>query len=472
MEGQNCNKKSQQNEIQHPQVAVLMVPFPAQGHLNQLLHLAHLITSYGLPVHYAGSASHNHQAKLRLHGWESETLSKIHFHDFQIPPYSSPPPNPDPSTFFPANAEPLFDACMHLRQPISQLLQELSTKFRRSIVIFDSLMTSVIQDVKNIPKAESYVFFPISAFTIFFNTWEKIPEKPFQLDFEVPKCIPSNEGCLPPKVLNFIVQQYLLLGFEAGALFNTSRLIEGRYVQLLEKLSIDPEAKYFSVGPLNPVEKDSKIDRHICLLWLDKQETDSVIYVSFGSSTSMTDEQITELALGLERSGQKFVWVLRRADPADIFSGSEVRNPLLPEGYEERVKNRGMVIRDWAPQVQILAHPSVGGFMSHCGWNSCIESISMGVPIAAWPMHSDQPRNAILVTEVLRIGTLVRDWTHRADLVMATTIENALRRLMTSEDGKEMQKRAAELGDVVRASVAEGGTSRVEMDSFIMHITR
>ncbi|XP_021724171.1 zeatin O-glucosyltransferase-like [Chenopodium quinoa] len=472
MEDQNCSKVGKQNEVQHHQVAVVMVPFPAQGLLNQLLHLSHLITSYGLPVHYAGSASHNHQAKLRLHGWDSETSSKIHFHDFKIPPHSLSPPNPNPSTFFPTNLEPLFDASTHLRQPISQLLQELSTKLRRIIIIFDNLMTSVIQDVRGIPNAESYAFHPTSAFTKFLNVWEILPKKPFQLDFDVPKCIPSNEGCLTTKVINFLVKQHQLLGFEAGTLCNTSRLIEGRYVQLLENLSINPEMKYFAVGPLNPVEMESKNDRHICLQWLNEQEASSVIYVSFGSTTSMTDEQIMELALGLERSGQKFIWVLRRADKADVYSKSDLRNPLLPEGYEERLKNKGMVVRDWAPQLQILAHPSIGGFMSHCGWNSCMESISMGVPMAAWPMHSDQPRNATLVTEVLRIGTLVRDWAHRADLVTSATIENALRRLMASEEGKEMQKRAAELGDAVRTSVAEGGTSSVEMDSFIMHVTR
>lgn len=92
--------------------------------------------------------------------------------------------------------------------------------------------------------------------------------------------------------------------------------------------------------------------------------------------------------------------------------------------------------------------------------------------MAAWPMHSDQPKNAILVTEVLRIGTLVRDWTQHAELVMSTTIENALRRLMASKEGEEMRKRAAELGDVVRASVAKGGASRLEIDSFISYITR
>lgn len=90
----------------------------------------------------------------------------------------------------------------------------------------------------------------------------------------------------------------------------------------------------------------------------------------------------------------------RDADRGNFFAG-DVKSAGLPEGYEERIKDVGLVVRDWAPQLEILAHPSTGGFMTHCGWNSCLESITMGVPIAAWLMHSDQPKNAYLVTEIL-----------------------------------------------------------------------
>ncbi|KNA14805.1 hypothetical protein SOVF_104170 [Spinacia oleracea] len=467
MEGQNACI-----QIAPPTVAVVMVPFPAQGHLNQLLQLSHLITSYGLPVHFAGSSSHNRQAKLRLHGWGSQSLSKIHFHDFQLPPYTNPLPNPDPSIPFPTHLQPLFNASLHLRQPVSQLLEQLSCKFRRVIMIHDALLASVVQDAKILSNTESYVFVPISAFTTFFNAWSRFPEKPFLIDSESPKCVPSMDECLPFEFLHFLANQKKCLGFESGWLYNTSRVIEGRYVELFEKLLICPEKKHFAIGPVNSVEMENKNGKHICLEWLNKQQKDSVIYISFGSTTSMTDDQITELALGLEKSQQKFIWVLRKADTGDVFTSAEVRKDQLPEGYDERVKNRGMVVRDWAPQLEILGHPATGGFMSHCGWNSCMESISLGVPIAAWPMHSDQPSNAVLVTEVLKVGVLVRDWTQHAELVSSKTIDSALRRLMASAEGKEMRKRATELGDAVRASVVEGGASRLEMDAFISHITR
>ena len=476
MEGQDCSQNGNQNGQTAGQVAVLMVPLPMQSHLNQLLHLSHLITAYGIPVHFAASAIHNRQAKLRLHGWDPETSRKIEFHDLPLPPYSSPPPKPNASTRYPAHF-PIFDNAMHLRDPMSQLLQDLSNKFTRVVIIHDILMASVVQDVKLIPNAEAYSFVPISAFNMFMSTWESLSEKPFQLDSDIPTCLPHFVCSVPQEVNDFVSRQFEYQDFQSGTLFNTSRLIEGKYLELMERLPSNANRKIFAVGPFNPLQQKSESEkqRHECLEWLDKQETDSVIYISFGSTTSMTAKEIRELAKGLEQSGQKFIWVLRTADKGDVFAADEEGRPQLPKGYEERAKNRGMVLRDWAPQLDILGHPSTGGFMSHCGWNSCIESISMGVPIAAWPIHSEQPRNAIFVTEVLRIGMAVINWEHGAEqpeLVTSDTIEDVVRRLMTSTEGEKIRKRAAELGEDIRGSVTEGGTSHLEMESFINYITR
>lgn len=108
--------------------------------------------------------------------------------------------------------------------------------------------------------------------------------------------------------------------------------------------------------------------------WLDKQAPNSAIYISFGATTSLADKQIKELAIGLEESKTKFILVLRDADQGYVFAGAD-RRAELSEGFEERVAGTGMVLKDWAPQIDILGHPSTGGFMSHSGWNSCMESI-------------------------------------------------------------------------------------------------
>uniref|UniRef100_A0A2P2Q4Z3 anthocyanidin 3-O-glucosyltransferase n=1 Tax=Rhizophora mucronata TaxID=61149 RepID=A0A2P2Q4Z3_RHIMU len=235
--------------------------------------------------------------------------------------------------------------------------------------------------------------------------------------------------------------------------------------------------KHWALGPFNPVGiPEGKIakKKHSALGWLDKQARNSVIYVSFGTTTAMKDDEIKELAIGLKQSKQKFIWVLRDADEGDIFDCNNNRKALLPiEGYEDAVDGMGLIVRDWAPQLEILAHPATGGFMSHCGWNSCMESITMGVPIAAWPMHSDQPRNAVLITKFLKMGLVVKDWSDpRHEMVTSSVVEGSVKRLMASREGDEMRKRAADLGDAVRRSTGENGVSRRELDSFIAHITR
>ncbi|XP_018855827.1 zeatin O-glucosyltransferase-like [Juglans regia] len=468
------------NDLNKAEVAVVLVPFPAQGHLNQLLHLSRLLLRYNIPVHYAGTAIHNRQAMLRIHGWDpnsSVSNSNIHFHDLTIPPFLSPPPNPSAAIKFPAHLQPLFDASLHLREPLAALLRELSSKARRVIVINDSLMAYVAQDVINIPNAESYTFHSVSAFTCFLYLWDSMANiRDSEVNAKIPIDIPSLESCFTTEFIDFVVSQYEFQKWNSGFLYNTCRVVEGAYVDLMEK--IDGGKKHWAIGPFNPVripekkKSSSNIGRDKCLEWLDKQAPNSVIYVSFGTTTAMEDEQIKELAIGLEQSEQKFIWVLRDADKGDVFNG-DVRKAELPKGFEERVKETGgMVVREWAPQLEILSHPSTGGFLSHCGWNSCMESITMGVPIAAWPIASDQPRNAVLITELLEVGIVVKDWSRREQLVKSTTVEKAVKLLMASKEGYAIRMRAADLGGTVRRSMDKGGVSRMELDSFIAHISR
>ncbi|KAJ6912668.1 hypothetical protein NC651_015180 [Populus alba x Populus x berolinensis] len=373
------------------QVVVVMVPFPAQGHLNQLLQLSRLVLSYNIPVHYVGATTHNRQAKQRVHGWDPDAAASIHFHDIEIPPFHCPPPNPNAKIKFPSHLQPAFNASSHLTEPVSMLVRALSGKARKIVVIHDSLMGSVIQEARLLPNVESYIFRSVSAFAVSSLAWEQQGKNIIEDNELFPQDIPSLEG-------------------------------------------------------------------------------NSVIYVSFGTTTALDDEQIKELAIGLRQSKQNFVWVLRDADKGDVFSGEE-RRAELPEGYEDSVDGIGLVVRDWAPQLEILAHPATGGFMSHCGWNSCMESITMGVPIAAWPMHSDQPRNTVLITKILKIGVVVKEWELRDEIVTSKIVESAVKKLMASTEGDEMRRRAAEMGESVRGSVAEGGVSRMEMESFVAHIT-
>ncbi|KAH7842946.1 hypothetical protein Vadar_010950 [Vaccinium darrowii] len=332
-------------------------------------------------------------------------------------------------------------------------------------------MAYVVQDVATISNAEAYIFSPVSALNMSFISLKDL--KSLQ-SLEELKEQPSIEGNITPETYKFVTLQFNFHPLAAGTLFNTCRSIEGTYLDLLDKENNSKNKQVWAIGPLS---SDTKSERrksnreHKCLEWLVKQTPKSVLYVSFGTTTTMPDEQIRELAIGLEQSKQKFIWILRDADEGDIFAGDVKRDPL-PEGYVERVKEFGMVVNDWAPQVDILGHPSTGGFMSHCGWNSLLESLTVGVPILAWPMHSDQPRNAFHVTNILKVGLAVNTWEQREQIVTSSTITRVVKRLMTSKEGEEIRRRAEEMGVALRQAVEEGGVSRLELDSFIAHITR
>ncbi|KAK4375899.1 hypothetical protein RND71_006576 [Anisodus tanguticus] len=470
----------------HDQIAIVMVPFPAQGHLNQFLHLSRLVSSYNIPIHYVGFSTTITQAKARIHGWDLATATNyIHFQEFPTPSsFMSSTNNSDnnSSETISKLIASVLDASLTLREPVTAFIKNLSSTTRRVVIIYDSMMASTVRDVAvSIKNAEAYCFHAISAFSNSSLYWDVIKNLLHLPSFiaklakklllpsgaYIPEGLPTLKSTFTPEFTDFMRLQHRCNKFSSGNLYDTCKVLEGPYLETLARFNrLLGIRKQWTVGPFNPVTiTDFKSTRHECLEWLEKQAPNSVILVSFGTTTSLSTEQIKELAIGLEKSQQKFIWVMR-----DVTKGEE--DIQIPNGYEERVKERGIIVKDWAPQLEILAHKSTGGFMSHCGWNSCMESISMGVPIATWPMQFDQPRNAIFVTDVLKIGVIVKNWENRDDIIDSTTIKNAVEKLMASTNGHEMRMRAIEFGKKVRESLKNGGDHQKEMDSFIAHVTR
>lgn len=235
--------------------------------------------------------------------------------------------------------------------------------------------------------------------------------------------------------------------------------------------------KAWHLGPVSLCNRDTEekalrgreadIDEHECLKWLQNKEPNSVVYVCFGSMTTFPDAQLKEIAMGLEASGQPFIWVVRKG------SKSEDENKLewLPEGFEERVEGKGLIIRGWAPQVMILDHEAVGGFVTHCGWNSTLEGVCAGLPMVTWPMYGEQFYNAKFLSDVVKIGVGVgaQTWIGMmgGEPVKKDAIEKAVKRIMVGEEAEEMRKRAMELGQKARRAVEEGGSSFNDFNSLI-----
>ncbi|CAN6461354.1 unnamed protein product [Victoria cruziana] len=265
-------------------------------------------------------------------------------------------------------------------------------------------------------------------------------------------------------------------------LFNTCNELEGPFTDCMARQA---GKKAFGIGPLLPpqiwqsagaplhdgavrAKKSSNISEEDVEAWLDRKPPGSVIFVSFGSEVSPSSSEIAALAAGLAQSTQPFIWVIQaqvqmassRATAGRPEPTKEPWLSLVPEGFEERVGERGLVIRGWAPQLLILSHRSTGGFVSHCGWNSTLESLACGVPILAWPVRGDQNQNAILVVNHLKVGVKVRRDRNRE--VSKEDVVTGVERLMGDA---EIRNRAAQIKAIFSSGLPSSSSSA--LDAFI-----
>ncbi|KAJ8645438.1 hypothetical protein MRB53_007186 [Persea americana] len=217
-----------------------------------------------------------------------------------------------------------------------------------------------------------------------------------------------------------------------------------------------PTPPVYHVGPLLALDKKSLDPETSQLMeWLDQHSHSSVVFLCFGSQGAFSVPQLKEMALGLERSGHHFLWSLRCCSSTD----ADLKQ-ILPDGFLNRTKGHGLVLQSWAPQVDILAHAAVGGFVSHCGWNSSLESIWFGVPMLAWPLYAEQKLNAFrLVRDYGLAMELSLDY-EKDGWVSAEELEKGVRCLMgESEEGQKVRKRSEEMAEASKKAVARGGSS-------------
>ncbi|GMN71451.1 hypothetical protein TIFTF001_051836 [Ficus carica] len=170
------------------------------------------------------------------------------------------------------------------------------------------------------------------------------------------------------------------------------------------------------------------------------------------------------LAFGLQKSGVRFIWAVKTGSAEEAAQGKGV----VPEGFEERVGGRGLVIRGWAPQVMIMSHRAVGGFVSHCGWNSVLEAAVAGVRILAWPMEADQHVNARLLVEDM--GVAVRVCEGAEGVPDAVELGNVVAEAMSGEAPEKA--RVKELRDAASSAVREGGSSAKDLDELVRELCK
>lgn len=200
-----------------------------------------------------------------------------------------------------------------------------------------------------------------------------------------------------------------------------------------------------------------------CLKWLDSKNPNSVIFLCFGSMFKFSASQLQEALMGLEDSGQYFILVVNQS--------CEEKRP-----EELNFKGKGLIVRGWAPQVLILEHEAIGGFVTHCGWNSTLEAVAAGKPMVTWPLFAEQFFNEKLVTDVLKIGVPVgarecSRWnSERKYLVRREEIKAAVIRVLVGEEGEAIRGRATMLGEMARKAVEIGGSSYSNIEALLEDI--
>uniref|UniRef100_A0ACD5VJT9 Uncharacterized protein n=1 Tax=Avena sativa TaxID=4498 RepID=A0ACD5VJT9_AVESA len=210
-------------------------------------------------------------------------------------------------------------------------------------------------------------------------------------------------------------------------------------------------------------------ERHACLEWLDSQPIKSVVFLCFGSRGVFSAAQLRETARGLEESGQRFLWTVRspREEERSKFAEPDL-DAFLPDGFLQRTVGRGLVVKNWAPQAEVVQHEAVGAFVTHCGWNSALEAIMAGVPMICWPLYAEQRLNKVHLVEEMRIGVVVEGY--EEELVKAEEVEAKVRLVMQSEEGKKLRDRVTMAKEMAADAVKDGGSSDVAFYAFLKHL--
>uniref|UniRef100_A0A6N2MMY5 Glycosyltransferase n=1 Tax=Salix viminalis TaxID=40686 RepID=A0A6N2MMY5_SALVM len=461
---------------------VVFLPFPALGHVKPMLMLAELLSHAGFEATFINS---KHIQDRFEHSTNIATMY-CRFPRFQFRSIPDGLPSDHPRSAS-AIRELLISSRGESRTEFRDLLVHLGQKNGRweppTCIIADGIMSFAI-DVAEELKIPILTFRTQSACSIwtYFHLTKLIEEGevPFQGDVDMDKtitCIPGLEGTfrcrdLPSicrlkeandPLLQFFIKETAAMPRASGLILNTFDRLESSMVSELGSLF----SKIYTLGPLqglfdtfakSPCATTSsdglmwKEDRG-CIAWLDSHPSRSVIYVSFGSLVGLFRDQLLEFWHGLVNSGKPFLWVIR----SDSIMGEDDGAREVPLELKVATEERGCIV-DWAPQEEVLAHPAIGGFLTHSGWNSTLESIFAGVPMICWPMIADQQVNSRCVSELWKIGFDMKDKCGR-DL-----IEKLVRNLMESD---EIVKSTVEFARMARDSVKEGGSSYSNLQKLI-----
>lgn len=394
-------------------IHVMVFPYPAQGHMLPILDFTHQLALHGLTITVIITPKNLPILNPLLFAHPSSIQVQI----FPFPDHPTLPHGVENVKDIGNQGNgPIISALSKLQDPIIKWFTSQSNNNPPVALISDFFLgwTQNLAHQIGIPRIGFYSsgsFLTAVLHKLWPNleSFRSISEVNFQ-DLPRSPCFPWEH--LPSVVRNYresnpdsqVVRNAMIANVSSWAsVFNTFDDLEGEFSDYLKKFM--GHNRVFSIGPLNLIGVPSEMGRggalsprsEGVLKWLNECEDESVLYVCFGSQKLLKKAQMEALANGLEQSGVRFIWVCKPVTAQQIEQGYG----SVPDGFEERVSGRGLVMKDWAPQLAILNHRAVGGFLSHCGWNSVMEAVVAGVMIMCWPMEADQFINARLMSEYL-----------------------------------------------------------------------
>ncbi|KAI5084423.1 hypothetical protein GOP47_0000592 [Adiantum capillus-veneris] len=456
--------------LHHSKPHALVVPLPFQGHIQPLLDLSLKLVSAGFMVTFANI--HKNHERITHHQVENSASlattpeekqgQDIHFISF--------------GEEFVVECESPFYTVIEMFKPemrgvIARLLARLNKKGPSvSLLVFDFRLVYVL-DLSIAAGIPSLSVWTQNAANFLCNA---IVTKGFQLPDDDSTLFTCTRG-LPPLTRKdvsgmnlasapppFPTDEYVWLPFRrvhepTWTVINTFEELEATTLYTIEEtLGFRPLA----LGPLvntpsfNSARGVSLPNSQSPLDWLQMHPKHSVLYVAFGTVANVSEAQLEELVLGLQASGQPCMWVFR----ADLCVQTKT---YTLESLSRRLGSQGLLV-PWAPQRDVLSHPSVGGFLTHCGWNSSMEGIIAGVPMLTWPILADQFLNQRCIVEQWGIG--LRFDTTVNGLITRVEVENKVKALMQGERREEMREKAKSLSNLAQRAHEEGGSSHKHFD--------
>ncbi|KMZ72823.1 Flavonoid glucosyltransferase, family GT1 [Zostera marina] len=463
----------------------VLVPFMSPGHMNPMVDLGKLLAERGMNATIITTP----QNALRFKSTADHALQTglpLKFHELDVFPLiedggqQKKCDNLDSLVSAEAMMK-FFKIADLLEEPLMEYLKNEKCRLPLCIIsdwIF--LWASKLATELNIPR---FVFYCMPCFTlacteILTTTWEGdqivVPEIPHRIELVREQANVFFYG-------DAELQKLWKKGDSVsdGIIVNTCMGIEPTYVDIYRRRK---GKNIWTVGPVGMCNRDmadkatrglksSSISATEISTFLDSMDPKSVIYVCFGTLSCTSSEQVIEICLGLMDSAHPFILVIQpKTNSVEIESWMESNR------FEERNKDTGLVIRGWAPQVMILSHPSVGGFVTHCGWNSTLEGISAGLPMVTWPSFSDQFLNERFIVDVLEIGVMVgvKDpvwWWEEVVSVKREKFLKAVKELMGDGEEAVMRRRKAlKLKKMADESMDIDGSSTNQLNALIQHV--